>query len=69
MIQNKVQKLLGMDFTFFAYCWNFSNSKTRSSNESYNNRVEVYHLEDLENQVIEEKAEEEETSSVYIYSK
>lgn len=36
--------------------------------ESMNNRVESYHLEDLGSQVIEEKAEEEETSTVQVHT-
>jgi hypothetical protein len=36
--------------------------------ESINHRAESYHLEDLSNQVIEEKAEEEETSTVQVYT-
>lgn len=36
--------------------------------ESINHRAESYHLEDLGDQVIEEKAEEEETSTVQVYT-
>jgi hypothetical protein len=38
------------------------------NDESLNHRVETYHLEDLGSQVIEEKAEEEEASTVHVYS-
>lgn len=36
--------------------------------DSFNHRVETYHLEDLGSQVIEEKAEEEETSTVHVFT-